>query len=123
MSLLGKMMLVSYNVVNWEQAKKFYGETLGMPMTFGDDKFGWFQYGPQDGAQIAINLWRGPEPVPPREGGGIAVFEAPDVRKTVTELRARGVRCDDPIVVPGMVTYATFYDPEGNQLQLAGPAS
>ena len=36
----------------------------------------------------------------------------------VAELRKRGVRCDDPIGIPGMVTYASFYDPFGNRLQM-----
>ena len=30
-----------------------------------------------------------------------------------------GVRCDDVVVIPNMVTYGTFYDPEGNSLQFA----
>ena len=36
--------------------------------------------------------------------------------------RARGVRCDDPVVFPGYVTYCSFYDPFGNRLQMCGPA-
>jgi hypothetical protein len=33
-------------------------------------------------------------------------------------LRKRGVKCDDVIALPGMVTYANFYDPDGNRLQI-----
>jgi hypothetical protein len=35
--------------------------------------------------------------------------------------RARGVRCDDPVVFPGYVTYCSFYDPFGNRLQMCSP--
>jgi hypothetical protein len=32
------------------------------------------------------------------------------------------VRCEDPVDVPGLLTYCTFYDPDGNRLQpISGP--
>ena len=34
----------------------------------------------------------------------------------------RGVRCDDPVVFPGYVTFCSFYDPFGNRLQMCSPA-
>ncbi|HKZ84361.1 MAG TPA: VOC family protein [Anaerolineae bacterium] len=111
-----------YHVTDWQRAKKFYGETLGLPVAaFITDEVGWMEFGEKNGARLAINLWRGPEPVPPKEGGAMVVFEVEDAFKAVEELRRRGVRCDDVEVVPGMVAFATFYDPEGNQLQVAGP--
>jgi len=113
---------VSYNVTDWQRAKKFYGETLGLPVAwFQDDKVGWMEFGEKEGTHIAINLWQGPDPVPPRDGGAIAIFSVDDAYKAVAELRKRGVKCEDVHAVPGMVTYATFFDPEGNRLQVAGP--
>jgi len=50
----------------------------------------------------------------------MAIFEVDDISKTVAELRKRGVKCEDVQVVPGMVAYATFFDLEGNRLQVAG---
>lgn len=35
---------------------------------------------------------------------------------------ARGVRCADPVVFPGCVTFRSFYDPFGNRLQMCSPA-
>ena len=32
MSLLKGLSVVSFNVIDWEGAKKFYGETLGLPV-------------------------------------------------------------------------------------------
>jgi hypothetical protein len=44
-----------------------------------------------------------------------------DANQAVAELRQRGVKGDDAVGVPEMVAYATFYDPDGNRLQIAGP--
>jgi len=120
--LLKELQVVSYNVTDWKRAKKFYGETLGLPVAgFIGDEVGWIEFGEKDGTHLAINLWRGPEPVPPRNGGATVVFSVDDAYKAVKELRKRGVKCDDVEAIPNMVTFASFYDPEGNRLQVAGP--
>jgi predicted enzyme related to lactoylglutathione lyase len=120
--LFKRMQVVSYNVTDWQQAKNFYGQTLGLPTAgYISDEVGWMEFGDKEGTTLAISLWRGPEPVPPRNGGATVVFEVEDVYETIRELRQRGVRCDDIIAIPNMVTYANFYDPEGNRLQVAGP--
>ncbi|MGB8646966.1 MAG: VOC family protein [Anaerolineae bacterium] len=114
--------IVSYNVTDWQQAKKFYGETLGLPVAaFISDEVGWMEFGDKDKAHLAINHWRGPDPVPAGGGGGTAIFAVDDCVAVVAELRRRGVRCEDAVPIPDMVTWANFYDPEGNRLQLAGP--
>jgi catechol 2,3-dioxygenase-like lactoylglutathione lyase family enzyme len=111
---------VSYNVKDWDGAKKFYGQTLGLPVALAADEFGWVEYGDQDQTHLAISRWDGNGELP-RGGGGIAVLSVDDAYAAVNELRRKGVKCDDVMPVPGMVTYASFYDPEGNLLQLAGP--
>ena len=35
-------------------------------------------------------------------------------------LRAKGVKCDNVVSIPDVVTFGTFYDPEGNRFQFAG---
>ncbi len=122
MSLFKKLGYISYEVTDWQRAKKFYGETLGLAVAaFMNDEVGWMEFGDKDGTHLAISQWRGPGPMPSRDGGGIAIFDVDDAYRTVAELRKRGVKCDDVIAVPEMVTYATFYDPDGNRLQVAGP--
>ena len=32
-------------------------------------------------------------------------------------LTKQGVRCDQPVIIPGLLMYCTFYDPDGNRLQ------
>ena len=50
------------------------------------------------------------------------VLDVEDCRAAVDELRRRGVRCDDAHALPGFVTFASFYDPFGNRLQMCSPA-
>ncbi|MBI3943233.1 MAG: VOC family protein [Chloroflexi bacterium] len=121
MSDLKGIYAVSYNVTNWEQAKKFYGETLGLPLHMEAVDFGWMEFGRENETRLAIYLWRGPDPLPSSQGGGTAIFSVEDAYKTVEDLRRKGVKCDDVMAIPGMVTVANVYDPEGNMLNVAGP--
>ena len=117
-----KVDFISYPVSDWQRAKKFYSETLGLPVAaFITDEVGWMEFGPKEGTHLAINLWSGPENFPNVGRGGIAIFSVPDAYAAVAELRKRGVKCDDVLAIPNMVTYASFYDPDGNELQVAGP--
>ncbi len=120
--VIKKLGVVSYTVSDWQRAKKFYAETLGLPVAaFITDEVGWMEFGEKEDVHLAIMLWRGPGPMPKGDGGGIAVFEVDDAYAAVAELRQKGVRCDDVVAVPQMVTFADFFDPDGNRLQVAGP--
>jgi len=121
--LLKHLDVVSYTVSDWQRAKKFYGETLGLPVAaFISDEVGWMEFGEKDHTHLAIGLWEGPGSMPARgNNGATAVFSVDDAYQAIEELRRRGVKCDDVIAIPEMVTYANFYDPDGNRLQIAGP--
>ncbi|MEN6571817.1 MAG: VOC family protein [Anaerolineaceae bacterium] len=117
-----KVDFVSYMVSDWQRAKKFYAETLGLPVAaFISDEVGWMEFGEKDATHLAINLWQGAGPLPPAGRGGIVIFSVPDAYAAVAELRKRGVKCEDVVAIPEMVTYADFYDPDGNLLEVAGP--
>lgn len=122
-SLFSKVDIVSYDVTDWQRAKKFYSETLGLPVAeFYGDEVGWMEFGEKAGTHLAISKWMEDRPMPKSMGGATVVFMVSDAYETVKELRSRGVHCEDVVPVPGMVTYANFYDPDGNKLQVAGPA-
>jgi len=123
MSHFKSVSVVSYYVKDWEKAKKFYQETLEWPVIFMGDDVGWVEYGFENTSHIAISRWDGPEPIPPKQGGASVVLEVADAHKVTAGLRARGVKCDDVVEIPKMVTYGTFYDPEGNCIQFASESS
>ena len=71
----------------------------------------------RDYAHLVLSLLREGD-VPKNDNGVVAIFDVEDVAQAVAELRAKGVRCTDPITIPQMVTYADIFDPEGNRIQL-----
>lgn len=77
------------------------------------------EFGEEGKTHLAINRWEESTPVPAGLGGALAVLTVEDAAGTVAALRARGVRCDDAVVIPGMVAYGAFYDPDGNRVQFA----
>ena len=119
MSLFKDVNLVYYNVTDWEQAKDFYREVLEWPVAFADDEGGWIEYGHENEPHLAINRWDGPGPVPPRNGGATAVLTVEDAYETTAALRAKGVKCEDVVEIPGVVILGGFYDPEGNRIRFA----
>ncbi len=119
MSEFKNVNVVSYYVTDWERAKKFYNEVLDWPVAWTSDEVGWHEFGKDSETHFAINRWDGPEPFSAGRSGGIAVLTVDDAFKTAEALRAKGVKCDDVISIPGVVTYGTFYDPDGNRIQFA----
>jgi len=67
---------------------------------------------------LASNLWRRPNPMPPTNGGATVTFGRDDARAKSDGL-CKVVRCDPVEEIPGMVILGTFYDPDGNHLQIA----
>ncbi len=119
MSLFKNVNVVSIAVTDWEGAKKFYGEVLGWPVAWSDDNAGWYEYGRDGEAHVSISRWMGPEPIPPRKGTTTLVLTVDNAHEAADQLRAKGIKCDDVMDIPGMVSYGTFYDPEGNPIQFA----
>jgi predicted enzyme related to lactoylglutathione lyase len=120
MGLFDGINVVSISVTDLDAARHFYGTVLGLGEPVYDlPDAGWIEFatGAPHG-NIAVTLaeqgWE------PRVSTTI-VFNTADCAATCAELRARGVRCDDPVVFPGFVTFASFYDPFGNRLQICSP--
>ena len=89
MSLFKGINVVQYNVTDWEGAKKFYKDTLGLaPVAFLSDEAGWMEFGAEHETHLAINRWEGPDPVPPRNGGATVVFTVDDASRVVEIGRA-----------------------------------
>lgn len=122
MSLFQLVNVVSVHVIDWEGAKKFYRQTLEWPIAYTNDEVGWEEYGRENETHLAINRWDDPEP-PSVKGRTTVVLLVEDVYKVTEALRARGIHCDDVVNIPNVVTFGTFYDPEGNRIQFVGTNS
>lgn len=122
MALFKSVNVVSYHVMDWERAKKFYTETLGWRVFYVNDEMGWIEFGEENATHLAISRWEESEPIPPYIGGATAVLTVDNAIQVTRELRARGVRCEDAVNIPQTVCFGTFYDPEGNRIQFSsGP--
>jgi len=96
------------------RAKRFYGETLGLPIETEGENDLEFTLG-----QVTLDVFNptsiGQEFAPSLAGIAIRVA---DVAKAREELEAKGVQFDGEIVDSGVCHFAFFKDPDGNQLML-----
>ena len=96
------------------RAKKFYGETLGLPVETEGENDLEFTLG-----QVTLDVFDpasiGQEFAPSPAGIAIRV---PDVAAARAALEAKGVRFDGEIVDTGVCHMTFFKDPDGNALML-----
>jgi len=114
--------VVSISVSDLDQARQFYRDVLGLGDPIYDlPDAGWIEF--ESGSPSGnIAVTKVEPPWQPNTGTTI-VFNVEDCQSACAELKRRGVRCEDPVVFPGYVTFCNFYDPFGNRLQMCSPAS
>ena len=109
---------ISVPVTDMERAKRFYSETLGLPMAVDDGSFPEFKLG--DNAFLYLlqmenigGTFEGPHTA------SIAL-RVPDVEAAQKELEAKGVVFDfeESPFDTGVCHMAIFKDPDGNKLML-----
>jgi predicted enzyme related to lactoylglutathione lyase len=113
--------VVSISVTDLDEARRFYGEVLGLGTPLYDlPDAGWIEFATGgDAGNLSVTR---AEPGWTPSAGTTVVLNVSDCHAACSELRARGVRCEEPQVFPGFVTFASFYDPFGNRLQMCSPA-
>jgi predicted enzyme related to lactoylglutathione lyase len=114
---IGGNFLAALGVSDWERAKKFYGETLGLKQIFAVEEMGWAEYSTGvENAAIGIGKARGEV----KPGGTCPVLGVDNIEAAKADLEQKGVKFEGDIqVIPDMVKLATFHDPDGNVLMLA----
>ena len=119
MTLFRGINVVSVAVPDLDRGRDFYRDVLGLGAPVYDlPEAGWVEFATGGPGNLALI----PAPADWRpDTGTTVVLETADCDAACAALRARGVRCEDPVVFPGYVTYCTFYDPFGNRLQMCGP--
>jgi predicted enzyme related to lactoylglutathione lyase len=119
MSLFKNINVVSLEVTDWEAAKKFYRDVLDWPVAYSDDNMGWEEYGLEDHAHVSISRSDHPHS---DAGGTTLVLSVDNATAAVAALRAKGVQCDDVVIIPGVVAISMFRDPFGNRIQFVSEA-
>lgn len=113
--------VVSICMTDLDAAHAFYRDEFGLGAPLYDlPDAGWIAFSTgRESGNVSVTL-AAPDWQP--SAGTTLVLDIDDCHAAVVELRRRGVRCDDPQVFPGYVTFASFYDPFGNRLQMCSPA-
>ena len=110
---------ISVPVTDMERAKRFYGETLGLP-EIEHPQQGFPEY--QLGKNVSLYLLQmeniGQTFTAPHSGS--IALRVPDVHEAQAELEAKGVtfEFDESPFDTGVCHMAIFKDPDGNQLML-----
>ncbi len=113
--------VVSISVTDFDRARDCYANVLGFGKPIYDlPEAGWIEFSP-GGTDGNVSVTLAESGWAPSRGTTI-VLNVEDCHSAVEELRRRGVRCEDAQVFPGFVTFASFYDPFGNRLQMCSPA-
>ena len=108
---------ISVPVADMERAKRFYGETLGLPEIEHPEQ-GFPEY--QLGENVSVYLLDMTQVGSSFQGPHTAhiALRVPDVAETRKELEAKGVQFDGDILDTRVCHMAFFKDPDGNQLML-----
>lgn len=95
---------------------KWYADILGFEVLFHADEAGWSELQTKT-AGVTLGLGEQAEPSP---GNMVPVFGVADIASARRALEEAGVKFDGPTeTIEGMVSTATFYDPDGNALMIA----
>jgi len=114
-SSAGPVVQVALPTRDFDSAKEFYGNVLGLPLLFEAGGMAFFAAG-------SVRLMLGPgQP----GGGGVVYFQPDDIAGTAEDLAGRGVTfMGEPVTVQrtesGGLQIRFFQDPDGNQLALMG---
>jgi len=113
---LDNKITIALSVRDRHLSAKWYEEKLGFSLSYHIDEAGWSEIQTNtDGVTIGLG-----EHVETAPGNSVPVFGISDIAAGRKALEAVGVKFDgDTETIEGMVSTATFYDPDGNALMLA----
>lgn len=94
----------------------WYATMLGFDVLYHADEAGWSELQTKtDGVTLGLG-----EQAEPSPGNTVPVFGVADIAAARSALEAAGVAFDGPTeTIEGMVSTATFYDPDRNALMIA----
>lgn len=113
---LDKTLTIAISVTNRHASAKWYEDMLGFEPLYHMDDAGWSEMRTRTEG-VTLGLGEQSEPKP---GNSVPVFGIGDIGMARKHLEAAGVIFDgETETIEGMVSTATFFDPDGNALMLA----
>ena len=107
---------VEARVPNYEEMKRFYRSTLGLPLNFEEERkdFIQFKVGP---SKTYLALLDTKKTGMTRRSGFVPTFEVQDLDKFIQSMKKKGVKVGRRIAEGDHVRLVDFFDPNGNLLQ------
>lgn len=113
---LENTITLAISVRNRHTSAGWYHEKLGFELIYHADEAGWSEMQTKTEG-VTLGLGEQSEPAP---GNTVPVFGVANIEVARKALEEAGVKFDgETQTVEGMVSTATFYDPDGNALMLA----
>lgn len=113
---LDDTITIALSVKDRHASAKWYDEKLGFQLSYHMDDVGWSEL-TTNTPGVTLGLGEQSEPSP---GNAVPVFGVADIAAARAGLEAAGVKFDgETMTVEGMVSTATFFDPDGNALMIA----
>jgi len=105
------------SVSDLDKSIAWYQDVLGFELIYKLDDMGWCEFKTET---KGVNVGLSTSEETKQGGGATLTFGVKDVVGARAQLEVKDVRFDGEIqTIPGMVSLATFFDPDGNQLMLA----
>ena len=113
---LENTITIAMSVRDRHASAKWYSDMLGFELLHHIDEAGWSElHTMTDGVTLGLG-----EQAEPSPGNTVPVFGVSDIDTARKTLEMAGVKFDgETDVVEGMVSTATFYDPDRNALMIA----
>ncbi|NOX83246.1 MAG: VOC family protein [Alphaproteobacteria bacterium] len=113
---LENTITLAISVRNRHTSTEWYHEKLGFKLIYHADEAGWSEMQTRTEG-VTLGLGEQSEPAP---GNTVPVFGVANIEVARKALEEAGVKFDgETETIEGMVSTATFYDPDGNALMLA----
>lgn len=107
---------VYYWVSDMDRAVEFYGDVVGLKLVRREGP-SWAMF--EAGSDVRLALHGAVEGRPIETGGATAVFRVDDLDAARASLEQGGARFDERLGdVEGYARFATFFDPDGNRVQI-----
>lgn len=113
---LDNTITLALSVRDRHASAQWYEKNLGFQLLMHIDEAGWSEMQTKtEGVTLGLG-----EQVEPSPGNMVPVFGVADIAAARAALEKENVKFDgDTETIEGMVSTATFYDPDGNALMLA----
>lgn len=108
-----KELVIRITVSDMARSVAFYSDQLGLVKTAeAYPEWTKLDIPGNPSTKLGLKLVNPPE----GSGGEVTTFVVPDIKATIVQLRARGIKVEDPRHLAGGVLLAFFEDPDKNRL-------